>query len=39
MLKWIKVHKFMTCIILGLIIMFIIQGVLIAQFVSVLQQF
>ena len=34
MYKWIKGHKFMSAVILGLVIMMAVQGVLIAQFVS-----
>ena len=35
MYKWIKGHKFMSAIILGLIIMLIVQGWLIAQFIGI----
>ena len=37
MYKWIKGHKFMSCIIIGLIILLLVQAILIAQFVTILQ--
>lgn len=39
MYEWIKTHKFMAVVILGLVIASILQAFLIAQFISVLYMF